>query len=601
MATETLRPNASGDETNIASQQPTSGAHWDKVDEAVADDFSTFLWTTNQFYERDLYDIPASSGSGTINFIKIYFRATCGGEGYARSALKVGGTAYNGSAKTLTGDFETYSQQYTVNPADSQPFEWADIDAMQIGVSMRSPDSEAMCTQVYVEIDYTSITEPVATTEEEIYPYIEDTTVRLRGSVADDGGEACQYRFKWWESGEPVNYTTWTGSVGTTDWFWENIEDLKYSTLYCAQAQIRNSEYTSDFGDSECFTTNPIPVPDAPTNVQATDGIYTNLVRITWTKSEHATGYQVYRDGTPLGWLGDVATHDDPGAGAPTITPGTAYAADGASTACVTLILTGESTSNGATHTYKVRARNASGESPDSSTNTGYRGVGSITYQWYRSAGDSNASYSVLSGATTDPYDDYTAPAPTVTPGDADASDGLHLEHVALSLSGQSANVGAGRYYKCLVSATGAASQYSTANRGYRGVGSLAYLWYRSAADSDANYSSIPGATTASYNDTGAPENGDGRYYKCLVGATGAVSGYSSSDRGYRIAAPVYYHGLKVQGVGELALTDVGTHPLRMRKGGVTYGVELVDTADGNASAVRIKTPTGIKAIRKYT
>ncbi len=66
-------------------------------------------------------------------------------------------------------------------------------------------------------------------------------------------------------------------------------------------------------------------------------------------------------------------------------------------------------------------------------------------------------------------------------------------------------------------------------------------------------------------------------------------------------APPAYYHGLKVQGVGELALCDVGTHPLRIRKGGTTYGMELVDIEDPNASAIRIKTGAGIKAIRKYT
>jgi len=69
----------------------------------------------------------------------------------------------------------------------------------------------------------------------------------------------------------------------------------------------------------------------------------------------------------------------------------------------------------------------------------------------------------------------------------------------------------------------------------------------------------------------------------------------------YTMGGPTYYHGLKVHGVGELALCDVGSHPLRIRKGGTTYGIELVDTADPNASAIRIKTPGGVKAIRKYT
>ncbi|GAJ24260.1 unnamed protein product, partial [marine sediment metagenome] len=70
------------------------------------------------------------------------------------------------------------------------------------------------------------------------------------------------------------------------------------------------------------------------------------------------------------------------------------------------------------------------------------------------------------------------------------------------------------------------------------GVGSLTYQWQRSAADSDADYSDIPGATTASYDDTGAPEDGGGRYYRCRLNAAGAAQQYSTSDRGYRGAAP---------------------------------------------------------------
>jgi hypothetical protein len=65
--------------------------------------------------------------------------------------------------------------------------------------------------------------------------------------------------------------------------------------------------------------------------------------------------------------------------------------------------------------------------------------------------------------------------------------------------------------------------------------------------------------------------------------------------------AGAYCHGLKVQGEGELALCDVGSHPLRIRKGGVTYGIELVDTGDPNASRIRIQTGAGLRAIRKYT
>ena len=40
--------------------------------------------------------------------------------------------------------------------------------------------------------------------------------------------------------------------------------------------------------------------------------------------------------------------------------------------------------------------------------------------------------------------------------------------------------------------------------------------------------------TTDPYNDTGAPENGDGRYYKCVENATGASQQITNADRGYR-------------------------------------------------------------------
>jgi len=62
-----------------------------------------------------------------------------------------------------------------------------------------------------------------------------------------------------------------------------------------------------------------------------------------------------------------------------------------------------------------------------------------------------------------------------------------------------------------------------------------------------------------------------------------------------------YYHGWKVQPEGELALCDAEGHPLRTCKDGVIYGLELVAVDDPNASRIRIKTPAGIKAIRKFT
>lgn len=160
----TLRPNASGDETNIESQYPDSGEHWDKVDEELADDDGTYVYTTRAFYQRDLYKLPTVSGSGTINFIKIYFRARqypSWGFAYIRPSLKINSTVTDGTEIELTDTYTTYSEQWNNNPANGKAWEWADINTLQIGISMKidtdiPPPPQARCTQVYVEIDYTS-------------------------------------------------------------------------------------------------------------------------------------------------------------------------------------------------------------------------------------------------------------------------------------------------------------------------------------------------------------------------------------------------------------------------------------------------------------
>ena len=206
---------------------------------------------------------------------------------------------------------------------------------------------------------------------------------------------------------------------------------IDYIVITISNATADNTFYIDNF-----YALN---VPTAPTSVAATDGTYTNTVTITWAKSSGATGYYVFESTNLLATLGDVATYNDNAAGAPTITAGTASATDGDYTAYVTLSVTGESGNNGASRTYKVRAFNAAGNGSDSSTDTGYRGTTTLTYQWQISAADSDASYS--NSGTTDPYDDTGAPAN-----------------------------GGGRYFKCTISMTDATPQTTAADRGYRRV-----------------------------------------------------------------------------------------------------------------------------------
>jgi len=293
---------------------------------------------------------------------------------------------------------------------------------------------------VYAEIDHLYIqvtyTEPLTVTTQAASS-VEATTATGNGNITAIGsGNATTRGFCYTTgiSGDPTTAQSTafdTGSFGVGA-YTKGLTGLSPGTSYRVRAYAIDSAGTT-YGTTVQIQTKPA----APTNVAATNGDHSDKVTVTWSKATGATAYQIYRDGTPLGWLGDVATGDDTGADAPVITPGTAAASDGTSYLHVELSLSGESVANGTTHTYKVRAKNATGEGADSSTDTGYRAPGAITYQWQRSAADSDASYSNITGATTDPHNDTDAPAN-----------------------------GDGRYYKCVLDATGATQATSTADRG---------------------------------------------------------------------------------------------------------------------------------------
>jgi hypothetical protein len=235
----------------------------------------------------------------------------------------------------------------------------------------------------------------------------------------------------------PASYTS--NNTASGNWgvgaFTYAATGLTAGTTYYYRAYAYDGT-SYDWGDQQSFLLKPA----APTSVAATDGTDPSKVVVTWTKSTGATNYYVFRGTTQAsGTLGDVATYDDTGGGAPTITAGTASASDGTSTAHVTLSVAGETGNNGASYNYLVRASNATGNSTDSSTNAGYRGTTTLTYAWQRSAADSDASYSAISGGTTDPYNDTGAPSN-----------------------------GDGRYFKVTVSMTGATGNTTLADRGYR-------------------------------------------------------------------------------------------------------------------------------------
>src|SRR5262249_54587368 len=140
----------------------------------------------------------------------------------------------------------------------------------------------------------------------------------------------------------------------------------------------------------------------------------------------------------------------------------------------------------GATHSYAVTAMNALGESAPSVSDTGYRGPAPVTSFELSTDGSTFTDIGLFSS-----YADTSAPAPSVAPGAASATDGAFADHVALTLVGESAAPGAPRDY--LVRAVSSAGTGATAPlvTGYRGVGALSYQWQASAVDADAAYTDL--------------------------------------------------------------------------------------------------------------
>jgi len=301
-------------------------------------------------------------------------------------------------------------------------------------------------------------------------------------------------------------------------------------------------------------------------NAVATDGTFTDKVSLslagTGTNDGTTYTYKV-RAGSAAGWSGDSntdngkripgalsyqwevdrgggwedivgaigATYDDTGSPAPTITPGNTVATDGGFTDKVALSLAGTSSDDGDTNNYRCKLTASGCANQTSGADTGHTKGGALSYQWEV---DRGVGWGDIVGAIGATYDDVGSPAGTITPGAADASDGTFQAHVTISVAGESVADGATNNYRCSLTAPDAAGQTSAEDTGYRTTGAITYQAFRSAADVDAGYVLLGGATTDPYNDATAPADGSGRWYYCEVSATGAVTQDTTHDRGFR-------------------------------------------------------------------
>jgi hypothetical protein len=162
-----IRPNAAGDETAIPVQYPAADSHYDKVDEATADDDTTYVENDTDDEKRDLYNLAAAPyTSGTINSVTVHCRlkqtATGIAQGYGKPSVRTGGASYDGTQTNLSGTgYQNISATWALNPNTGVAWTWADIAALQAGCLTQNPltagfhTGHVRLTQVWVVINYT--------------------------------------------------------------------------------------------------------------------------------------------------------------------------------------------------------------------------------------------------------------------------------------------------------------------------------------------------------------------------------------------------------------------------------------------------------------
>ena len=254
-ATETLRPTADGDETDI--EYPASPPHWTEVDDVTPDGDSTYVSTESYIPEEDLYEIGNhTAGQGTINYVRVYM------EGREESAqipvnayahIKTNGAEHDGDAIYFTTSWATYSYQWNNNPQTGNPWTWSEIDDLQIGVHLFrcKVNQWSQVTQVYAEINYTplSYSSPGTLTSTNLLPG--ETVFSIDDFYYDASAVPSGTSLKVQYSTDNSTWYNSSGTPGGWDTLSQGSANISLSGLSWSGANFYyNMEFTSDGTDT---------------------------------------------------------------------------------------------------------------------------------------------------------------------------------------------------------------------------------------------------------------------------------------------------------------------------------------------------------------
>ncbi|MFX0126160.1 MAG: hypothetical protein ACFFAE_21240, partial [Candidatus Hodarchaeota archaeon] len=156
-----LRPVSNGTISEIPSENPVGGIHWQLVSDLndssyIIEDYSTATSYSDTYQSQNISGI-----SGTINSVSINMRvrtSTSFSNARAWTVLWTYDNEYVGPLNEPLTSWANYSTKYLINPNTSTNWTWDEVNSMEIGVILRAlpqPNRECWCSEVWAEINYT--------------------------------------------------------------------------------------------------------------------------------------------------------------------------------------------------------------------------------------------------------------------------------------------------------------------------------------------------------------------------------------------------------------------------------------------------------------
>ena len=227
---ETIHPNAAGQYAQWTQEYPSGSAHWDCCDEGPPDDDSSYVETNTAAWKYEAYNLENHTGSGTINWVRVYVRAklTPAGTSNFRTLIRTYDTDYESGDITPSTSYQNNYTQHDTNPNTGLAWTWDEIDSLQAGASGRkSGNINIQMTAVWVVINYLPFggyeldLNGGFTIDLSTYPLtsIETVEIQLRYR-ADDAGEKWYLKaYNWTAATYSDNgFNSTAGHTPTTGW-----------------------------------------------------------------------------------------------------------------------------------------------------------------------------------------------------------------------------------------------------------------------------------------------------------------------------------------------------------------------------------------------